>query len=87
MTTETCSSQIRAIPAKGRVERRSPTGTPSLVPNELIDRSLRSAHAQLLAAREDLKAARRRVVGLEDAVESWRAFSTMADRFDPPSMS
>jgi len=38
----------------------------------LVDQSLRSAELQLLDAREALKDARRRVVQLEDALESWR---------------
>jgi hypothetical protein len=39
----------------------------------LLDQSLRGAELQLLDAREALKDARRRVVQLEDALESWRA--------------
>jgi hypothetical protein len=47
-------------------------GDPVPVP-ALVDQSLRSAELQLLDAREALKDARRRVVQLEDALESWRA--------------
>lgn len=45
-------------------------GDPIPVPT-LVDQSLRSAELQLLDAREALKDARRRVVQLEDALESW----------------
>ena len=46
-------------------------GDPVPVPT-LVDQSLRSAELQLLDAREALKNARRRVVQLEDALESWQ---------------
>jgi len=46
-------------------------GDPVPVPT-LVDQSLRSAELQLLDAREALKEARRRVVQLEDALESWQ---------------
>ena len=38
----------------------------------LVDQSVRSTESQLLDAREALKDARRRVVQLESALESWR---------------
>ena len=48
----------------------------------LVDQSLRSAELQLIEAREALKDARRRVVQLEDALESWRVLRDEVLRAD-----
>ena len=48
----------------------------------LVDQSLRSAELQLIDAREALKDARRRVVQLEDALESWRVLRDEVARAD-----
>jgi hypothetical protein len=59
---------------------------------DIVDQSLRSTADQLLEARESLKAARRRVVQLEDAVEFWqelrrRVVTPPADRASTPRAS
>jgi hypothetical protein len=63
-------------------ERRT-TATPadplsreSVSPEVLIERHVDSARRQLADARENLKAARRRVVQLEDALCNWERFAT-----------
>jgi hypothetical protein len=43
-----------------------------IAPRHLACQSLQSAQQQLFNAREDLKAARRRVVELERVVDDWR---------------
>jgi hypothetical protein len=45
-------------------------------PEALVERHIESARRQLAEARERLKAARRRVVQLEDAVCNWERFAT-----------
>jgi hypothetical protein len=68
------TDRLPAIDVFAPKERRrfARYGDPIPVPT-LVDQSLRSAELQLLDAREALKDARRRVVQLEDALESWRA--------------
>ena len=53
-------------------ERRSVVSGGSVPPATLMARSRAAAKHQLHDAREALRAARRRVVQLEDAFESWR---------------
>lgn len=59
-------------------DRRGSRFAADLTPRELVEAQLRSAQCQLVAARESLIAARRRVVQLEDAVANWTEFSRMA---------
>jgi hypothetical protein len=75
------TDQLPAVDAFAPKERRrfARYGDPIPVPT-LVDQSLRSAELQLLDAREALKDARRRVVQLEDALESWRALRNEMSR-------
>jgi hypothetical protein len=57
-------------------ERRQTTGADGVSPETLVQRHVDSARRQLAEAREQLKAARRRVVQLEDAVCNWERFAT-----------
>lgn len=58
-------------------ERRAVPGDgPAESPVTLVSLWVRNAEQQLVAAREDLKAARRRVVQLEDVVASWRSLAS-----------
>ncbi len=57
-------------------ERRQTRGNESVTPEELIQRHVENARRQLAEARENLKAARRRVVQLEDALCNWERFAT-----------
>lgn len=68
------TDRLSAIDALAPQERRrfGRFGDPIPAPT-LVDQSVRGAELQLLDAREALKDARRRVVQLEDALESWRA--------------
>ncbi len=55
---------------------RRQTATPASVrPEVLVERHVENARRQLAEARERLKAARRRVVQLEDAVGNWERFA------------
>lgn len=54
-------------------ERRSVVSAGSVPPAILVARSRAAAEHQLHDARAALRAARRRVVQLEDALESWRS--------------
>jgi hypothetical protein len=56
-------------------ERRKTTASPTVSPAALIDRHIDGARRQLADARESLKAARRRVVQLEDALCNWERFA------------
>jgi hypothetical protein len=56
-------------------ERRQSTASPSVSPEVLVERHVENARRQLAEARERLKAARRRVVQLEDAVGNWERFA------------
>lgn len=56
-------------------ERRTTAAPGSASPETLIERQVRSARRQLADARESLKAARRRVVQLEDALCNWERFA------------
>jgi hypothetical protein len=56
-------------------ERRQTVVPDSVSPETLIERHVDSARRQLLDARENLKAARRRVVQLEDALCNWERFA------------
>lgn len=57
-------------------ERRQTVVPESVSPEDLIERHVDSARRQLADARENLKAARRRVVQLEDALCNWERFAT-----------
>jgi hypothetical protein len=58
------------------VPERRQTATPDAVsPEELIARHVENARRQLAEARESLKASRRRVVQLEDALCNWERFA------------
>jgi hypothetical protein len=48
---------------------------PSVSPEVLIGRHVENARHQLAEGRERLKAARRRVVQLEDALTNWERFA------------
>jgi phage shock protein A len=52
-------------------ERRHTTTPDSVSPEDLIARHISDAREQLADGRERLKAARRRVVQLEDALANW----------------
>jgi hypothetical protein len=56
-------------------ERRQTVGNETVSPEALVQRHVDSARRQLAEAREQLKAARRRVVQLEDAVCNWERFA------------
>lgn len=56
-------------------DRRQTAAPPSVRPEVLVERHVENARRQLAEARERLKAARRRVVQLEDAVENWERFA------------
>lgn len=56
-------------------ERRLAPPSESVTPEQLIGRHVDSARRQLADARENLKAARRRVVQLEDALCNWERFA------------
>ncbi len=54
-------------------------------PRTLARQSVRSAQRQLLNAREDLKAARRRVVELERVVDHWHDLALELERAERPA--
>jgi hypothetical protein len=56
-------------------ERRQTVDEDGVSPETLVTRHVDSARRQLAEAREQLKAARRRVVQLEDAVCNWERFA------------
>jgi hypothetical protein len=56
-------------------ERRQTVSSPSVSPDTLVARHVENARRQLAEARERLKAARRRVVQLEDALGNWERFA------------
>jgi hypothetical protein len=56
-------------------ERRQTVSSEAVSPEALIERHVESARRQLAEARERLKAARRRVVQLEDALCNWERFA------------
>jgi hypothetical protein len=56
-------------------DRRQTATPPSVRPEVLVERHVENARRQLADARERLKAARRRVVQLEDAVGNWERFA------------
>ena len=62
--------------ASRRCERRDAltSGGPS-APAAIVATWVQAAERQLLEAREELKAARRRVVQMEDVVTSWEGFA------------
>jgi uncharacterized membrane protein YccC len=65
-----------ATRAPGRERRVQPLpATPTASPERLVVHQVEQARAQLADARERLKAARRRVVELEDAVANWEEFA------------
>jgi uncharacterized membrane protein YccC len=56
-------------------ERRRTVAPESVSPEALIARHVENARRQLAEARENLKASRRRVVQLEDALCNWERFA------------
>jgi len=56
-------------------ERRQTKNSEAVSPEALIERHVENARRQLADARENLKAARRRVVQLEDALRNWERFA------------
>jgi hypothetical protein len=56
-------------------ERRLTSAPESVSPEDLIQRHVENARRQLADARENLKASRRRVVQLEDALCNWERFA------------
>jgi uncharacterized membrane protein YccC len=56
-------------------ERRQTVAPDPVSPEELIARHVENARRQLAEARENLKASRRRVVQLEDALSNWERFA------------
>ena len=65
-------------------ERRQTRVNEALTPEELIERHVENARRQLAEARENLKAGRRRVVQLEDALSNWERFAAEVRRQLPP---
>lgn len=70
-------------------ERREALPSISPEPAAIVASWVHAAERQLLEAREELKAARRRVVQLEDVVTSWEGFaatlSQSGDRAESPA--
>jgi hypothetical protein len=64
-------------------ERRETVGNEGVDPETLVQRHVDSARRQLAEAREHLKAARRRVVQLEDAVGNWERFAAEVREHGP----
>jgi hypothetical protein len=78
MTQTTVSSNGHGTRIRGgdiTAERRQPAVPEPVSPEELIERHVESARRQLADARDNLKAARRRVVQLEDALCNWERFA------------
>ena len=65
-------------------ERRQTRVNEAVTPEELIERHVENARRQLAEARESLKAGRRRVVQLEDALANWERFAAEVRRQLPP---
>jgi hypothetical protein len=78
MSHSTISTNGHTIttPPMVAAERRQTVGDDGVSPETLVQRHVDSARRQLAEAREQLKAARRRVVQLEDAVGNWERFAT-----------
>jgi hypothetical protein len=72
-------------PAPVGPERRQTAVPEAVSPEALIERHVDNARRQLADARENLKAARRRVVQLEDALCNWERFATELRRGNPNS--
>jgi hypothetical protein len=78
MSPATTNSNGHSAPAESdtvTAERRQTPTSHSVSPEVLIERHVENARRQLADARETLKAARRRVVQLEDALGSWERFA------------
>jgi len=76
-TTISSNGHSSADPTNAAVgpDRRQVTVPETVSPEALIERHVDSARRQLADARENLKAARRRVVQLEDALCNWERFA------------
>ncbi|MGZ4800342.1 MAG: hypothetical protein ACXVL8_15420 [Acidimicrobiia bacterium] len=61
--------------AAAAAERRQTPPSEAISPEILIERHVENARRQLADARENLKAARKRVVQLEDALCNWERFA------------
>lgn len=69
-------------------ERRQTVSSPTVSPETLVSRHVENARRQLAEARERLKAARRRVVQLEDALQNWERFAAeLREAHDPGAPS
>ncbi|HEY3722630.1 MAG TPA: hypothetical protein VGN59_04620 [Acidimicrobiia bacterium] len=79
MSQSTISSNGHSSTAHGEepvpADRRQTRANEAVTPEELIERHVENARRQLAEARENLKAARRRVVQLEDALCNWERFA------------
>jgi hypothetical protein len=73
--TRTSSSATGTAEPPVPSERRQSATSPAVSPEALVQRHVEDARRQLAEARERLKAARRRVVQLEDAVGNWERFA------------
>jgi hypothetical protein len=74
-STISTNGHIITTPPMVAAERRTSVGDDGVGPETLVQRHVDSARRQLAEAREQLKAARRRVVQLEDAVCNWERFA------------
>jgi hypothetical protein len=79
MSQTAISSNGHSTPVRNEAtdgpERRQTAAPDSVSPEALIQRHVENARRQLAEARENLKAARRRVVQLEDALCNWERFA------------
>lgn len=66
---------IQAEASRSCERRDALTSGGSSAPAAIVATWVQAAERQLLEAREDLKAARRRVVQMEDVVASWEGFA------------
>lgn len=75
-TTISSNGHTAPVPSEEVTAERRQTAAPGTVsPEALIARHVENARRQLADARENLKAARRRVVQLEDALRNWERFA------------
>ncbi len=66
------TSELSHRPRTASVERRAVGRSHDVPPETILADTVAVAERQLSDAREHLRAARRRVVQLEEVVESWR---------------
>ncbi len=76
------------VEASRSCERRdAPTSGDASAPAAIVAAWVQSAERQLWQAREELKAARRRVVQMEDVVASWEGFAAALTQTRDPASS